>query len=208
MMTIIFFWTIVKSILAEAEPPNSKSPKRHCEYEYGIYALGNEAGETTPNYNKKESKIRLTNMKLKLKRGITLDSGSHHNVMPKRLVNRKNIRPSAGSRAGMHYTAANKGRIANEGEVDFKFQTTEGYDEEMCFQIAEVNKALAAIADRVDHNFRVVFDKNFATGLDASYMLNKTSGRVIKTTRIGNVWIIEAIINAEDAGEESFVRLG
>ena len=78
----------------------------------------------------------------------------------------------------------------------------------MCVQIAEVNKALAAIADRVDHNFKVVFDKNLATGLDASYMLNKTTGRVIKTTRVGNVWIIEAIINAEDAGDESFVRRG
>ena len=177
--------------------------------ELGVYALSKDNDTNIHKVFKVSGNLnKIANLKLKMKRGITLDSGSHHNVMPKRLVNSKNIRPSAGSRAGMFYTAANKGRIANEGEVDFKFQTMEGYDEEMCFQIAEVNKALAAIADRVDHNYRVVFDKNMATGLDASYMLNKTSGRVIKTTRVGNVWVIEAIISVEDAGEESFVRQG
>ena len=74
------------------------------------------------------------------------------------------------------------------------------------FQIAEVNKALAAIADRVDNNFRVIFDKNMKIGHDASYMLNKATNKVTKTTRIGNVWIVEAIIDSENAGKESFVR--
>ena len=78
----------------------------------------------------------------------------------------------------------------------------------MIFQIAEVNKAFASIADRVDHAFRVVFDKDMATGRDLSYMLNKRTNRMTKITRIGNVWVIEAIINAEDAGTESFVRRG
>ena len=146
--------------------------------------------------------------KLKLKRGITLDSGAHHNVMPKRLVNKRLIRPSAGSKSGMHYVAANKGRIPNEGEVDFKFWTLEGEYENWLFQIAEVNKALGAIADRVDNNYRVVFDKNMETGHDSSYILNKRTKKIMKSSRIGNVWVIEAIIDAEDAGRESFVRRG
>lgn len=148
------------------------------------------------------------NMKLKMKRGITLDSGSHHNVMPKRLVNQKKIRPSAGSKIGMHYVAANKGKIPNEGEIDFNFTTEEGNEESWCFQIAEVNKALGAIADRVDNNFRVVFDKDFKTGLDSSYMLNKNTNKVTKSTRIGNVWVINAIVNIEDVGSQIFGRLG
>ena len=110
---------------------------------------------------------------MRLKRGITMDSGAHHNVMPRRLVRGARIRPSAGSKAGMHYIAANKGRIKNEGEVDFKFKTTEGYDESLCFQVAEVSKALGAVSDRVDHNCRVVFDKDMNSGQDASYILHK-----------------------------------
>ena len=106
----------------------------------------------------------------------------------------------------MHYKAANNGRIPNEGEVDFEFETMEGDYESWLFQIAEVNKALAAIADRVDHNFRVVFDKNMRTGHDASYMLNKATNKVMKTTRFGNIWIAEAIVNAHDAGDEGFAR--
>ena len=164
---------------------------------------GSGGGERT---SRRESLVR--SMKLKMKRGITLDSGSHHNVMPKRLVNTKKIRPSPGSKAGMHYVAANKGKIPNEGEIDFEFYTEEGSWESWLFQIAEVNKALAAIADRVDNNFRVVFDKDFKTGMDSSYMLNKTNNKVIKSTRVGNVWVINAIVNAEDVGVGGFGRLG
>ena len=41
--------------------------------------------------------------------------------------------------------AANNGKIRNEGEVDFKFNTSSGDAKSMCFQVAEVNKALAPV---------------------------------------------------------------
>ena len=116
----------------------------------------------------------------KLKRGITVDSGSHHNVMPKRQVKQSKIRESEFSRKGLHYVAANKGRIPNEGEADFEFTTNEGIEESWIFQMAEVNKALASIADRVDNNYKVVFDKDEESGRDASYMINKKTKKVIK----------------------------
>ena len=165
-------------------------------------------GATHPSERAKPRTLAANGVraKLKLKRGITLDSGSHHNVMPRRLVNQRKIRPSAGSKAGLHYKAANNGRIPNEGEVDFEFETMEGDKESWLFQIAQVNKALGAIADRVDNNYRVIFDKNMATGYDASYILNKFNNKVTKSTRIGNIWVIEAIVYAEDVGEASFVR--
>ena len=74
--------------------------------------------------------------------------------------------------------------------------------------MAEVNKALAAVADRVDHRYRVVFDKDDATGLDSSYMLNKANNKIIKMTRVGNVWVVNAIVSAEDVGLGGFGRLG
>ena len=146
-------------------------------------------------------------MRAKLRRGITVDSGSHHNVMPKRLVKQSRIRESEFSRKGLHYIAANKGRIPNEGEVDFEFETNEGAMESWVFQMAEVNKALASIADRVDNRYRVVFDKDDKTGRDASYMINKKTKQIIKMTRVGNVWIIEATVDANMTGE-GFVGRG
>ena len=139
-----------------------------------------------------------------------MDNGSHHNVMPKRMVKKNRIRESEFSRRGVHYIAANKGKIPNEGETTFEFETMEGEMEYWDFQIAEVNKALASIADRVDHNCRVVFDRDEKTGQDASYILNKTTMKVIKMTRVGNVWKVDAIIDAAHANHEQsgFARRG
>ena len=153
------------------------------------------------------SKTKLGPGRARLKKGITVDSAAHHNVMPKRLVRRDRIRESEGSKKGMHYVAANKGKIPNEGETDFRFQTSEGSKENWKFQIAEVNKALGAVSDRVDNDYRVVFDKDSRTGRDASYMLNKKDKKVIKMTRLGNVWVVDAIVDMKDISE-GFVRQG
>ena len=174
---------------------------------YGIDRLEMESSKTA---NAKTSLLAKGKPRMKLRQGITMDSGSHHNVMPKRMVNKKRIRASEFSRRGVHYIAANKGKIPNEGETTFEFETLEGELEYWDFQIAEVNKALASIADRVDHNCRVVFDKDEKTGQDASYILNKTTKRVIKMTRVGNVWKIDAIVEVGNTNHEEsgFVRRG
>ncbi len=143
----------------------------------------------------------------RMKRGITMDSGAHHNVMPKRLVRKDMIRESEGSKRGMYYVAANKGRLPNEGETDFKFRTAEGDQENWTFQIAEVNKALGAVSDRVDHDYRVVFDRDSRTGKDASYMLDKKTKKIKRMTRTGNVWVMDAVVDLKDINE-GFLRQG
>ena len=95
--------------------PNILEAKEEKSIELGIYNLDNEpsnGGGGVSNRASKESKSNhiIKSMKLKLKRGITVDSGSHHNVMSKKLVNHKRIRPSVGSKAGLHYVAANRGK--------------------------------------------------------------------------------------------------
>ena len=52
--------------------------------------------------------------KLRLKRGITMDTGAHHNVMPKRMAWKRKIRASPGSRRVMCYVAAGNERMHNE----------------------------------------------------------------------------------------------
>ena len=137
-----------------------------------------------------------------------MDSGAGDNVMPGRMVNRRRIRESHGSRVGLHYVAASDHRIPNQGEVDLHFNTLEGHAENWTFQIAEVNKPLGAVSDRVDHGYRVVYDKDMVTGADQSYALNKSTGRVSKMRREGNIWVLDAIVTAEMVVTEDFSRQG
>ena len=62
---------------------------------------GEQGTKTSADGKSKQTKLRL-------KRGITMDSGAGNNVMPRRMVMRKSdIRESEGSRNGVHYVAAN-----------------------------------------------------------------------------------------------------
>ena len=63
-----------------------------------------------------------------------MDSGAGNSVMPRRMVIKKDeIRESEGSKNGIHYVAANNGRIPNEGEYDLKFNTVEGHEQWLTF---------------------------------------------------------------------------
>ena len=106
--------------------------------------------------------------------------------------------------------AANNARIANEGETDFHFTTAEGSEEAWTFQVAAVNKVLCAVSYLVDHDMRVIFDRDEKTGVDTSHILHKKTGKSIKMKRERNVWTIDAFI---DEGDEvnavsSFARQG
>ena len=136
--------------------------------------------------------------RMKLRKGITVDSGAHSNVMPKRMIrDQSKIRPSPGSKRGAHFVAANNGRIANEGEIDFVFKTAEGHERSFVFQVAETNKPLGAASYFVDDGFRVVFDKDMKTGVDLSMMLNKATGEITRFRRVRNIWVMDATIEEE-----------
>ena len=99
---------------------------------------------------------------------------------------------------------ANDGKIPNEGEAEFDFQTKDGQSLSWLFQIAEVNKTLAAVSALVDAGHRVVFDRDEATGVDISFITCKATGVSIKMRRERNVWVIDAYVD-EDGGS-SFTR--
>ena len=149
---------------------------------------------------------KVGSRRLKMTRGITVDSGAADPVMPRRMVRGRGnrIRPSKASRAGIHYVSATGGRIPNEGETDLHFETEEGHALNWAFQVAEVNKVLASVSYLVDNHHRVVFDKDEATGRDISFVTNKKTNASIKMRRDRNVWVIDAYID-EDA-EAGFAR--
>ena len=133
-----------------------------------------------------------------------MDTGAHHNVMPRRMAGKRKIRPSEGSKRGLNYVAASDHRIPNEGEVTFDFTSVEGHKEAFVFQIAEVNKALGSVAYVVDRNFRVVFDKHMKTGEDVSYMVHKPTRKSFRFRRERNVWILDAVVSFESIFGEGF----
>ena len=124
---------------------------------------------------------KVGSRRLKMARGITVDSGAADNVMPRSTLRRwMKVRQSEACRAGVHYVAANGARIANEGEADFSFQDKEGKLHSWVFQIVNVNKVLASVSAMVDAGHRVVFDRDDATGTDLSFITCKATGESIK----------------------------
>ena len=119
--------------------------------------------------------------------------------MPRRLLRGKasKVRPSEASRAGVHYVACNNGRIPNEGEAEMEFTTQEGHDHRWTFQIAEVNKVLAAVSSLVDDGHKVVFDRDPVTKVDTSFIVHKSSGTHTKLRRERNVWVVDAWIEED-----------
>ena len=116
--------------------------------------------------------------RLRMARGITVDSGAADPAMPRRMVRGRSnkIRSSQASRAGVHYVSATANRIKNEGETDLHFDTQDGKKLNWMFQIAEVIKVLASASYLVDHNHRGVVDQDLDTGEDISFITNKTDG--------------------------------
>ena len=69
-----------------------------------------------------------------------------------------------------------------------------------------MNKALGAVSYLVDHGYRVVFDQDEKTGHDVSMMTHKATGVVSRFRRDRNIWILDAIVEAEGSTDESFHR--
>ena len=136
---------------------------------------------------------------MRMSRGMTVDSGAADNVMPRKMIRKRNrIRASAASRAGVYYVSASDDRIPNEGEVDFPFETKDGTAHEWTFQVADVNKVLAAVSAMVDAGYRVTFDKDMKTGIDISFIYHKETGKVIKMRRDRNVWVIDTYVESDE----------
>ena len=152
--------------------------------------------------------VEIKERRYKLKRGLTADSGAGDPVIPRRMINSKKIRQSAGSRRGLHYVSATDHRIPNVGEIDLEFQTEEGYDESIIFQVADVNKPLMSISDRVDHRCRVVFDYDEDTGQDISHVYNKQTKKKMRLNRIGKVWVLNCSVTKDFVAENNPVFIG
>ena len=137
---------------------------------------------------------------LRIRNGITMDSGSSVFVIPSGWLTMFPAEESEGSRKRQTYTAAAKdGKpIINEGQKTIKFITDEGQKKKMVCQIAKVNKILASIAAICDKHNEVVFRK------DGGEITSLTTGQKTPFRRLGNVYVMDAwVLNPKFTPAES-----
>ena len=149
--------------------------------------------------------MEVRERKFRIRRGLTADSGAGDPVIPRRMINPKKIKPSAGSRRGLHYVSATDHRIPNVGEVNLEFETDEGFQESIMFQVADVNKPLMSISDRVDNKCRVVFDQDDETGEDLTHIFNKKTKKKMRLRRVGKVWVLDCTVAGDFIAGKSSV---
>ena len=77
-----------------------------------VAAMSNETKEPVTRPPSAEAR-KAGGRRLRMARGMTVDSGAADNVIPRRMVKGKFncIRSSKGSRAGVHYVSASSARI-------------------------------------------------------------------------------------------------
>ena len=78
------------------------------------------------------------------------------------------------------------------------------------FQVADVNKPLMSISDRVDNRCRVVYDQDDLTGEDLTHLFDKKTNQTIKLRRVGKVWVLDCTVKADMLAENNslFSRQG
>ncbi len=116
-----------------------------------------------------------------------VDSGAVHSVTPPGWFPGPTV-PSAWSRAGRGYRAANGTAIKNLGQVTVKFATAAGDRCSIPFQVAEVEQPLLSVAHLTSAGNRVEL------GHDSGRVVNLTTGRAIALERRGGVYIMRMFI--------------
>ena len=76
---------------------------------------------------------------------LLVDSGAVDNVGDPRVFPEYRLRESDGSRNGLHYLAANNGKIKNEGELNLSCRSSEGMPFKLKMQSAGVSRPILSV---------------------------------------------------------------
>ena len=97
---------------------------------------------------------------LRIKNGITMDSGSAAFVMPTQWLPMFALEPSAGSTRGAKYVGATGNNVPNRGEADICFWTPDGQQRLTTFQNASVGMPILSISKVTEEGNDVIFRRN------------------------------------------------
>ena len=119
---------------------------------------------------------------------ITIDSGASENVISESYARRIPVVPSAGSREGVQYVAANGTTMPNKGEKHIPVTTVEGHKCLLNMQVTDVKKPLMSVARICDAGHEVTFS---ATGGAIKHM---KTGQVTNFERVDNVYRLKVAL--------------
>ena len=110
-------------------------------WEEFILSFGDDEKEDEDKPLSLAEKLRkkLSNM-VKIRKGLTVDSGAADHVMPVGWLIMFVVLKSIGAIRGVHYVAADGTRIANVGQQLIRFMTIDGTWTEIMFQLAAIHK--------------------------------------------------------------------
>ena len=91
---------------------------------------------------------------------LLVDSGAVDNVGDPRAFPEYKLRESEGSRNGLHYLAANNGKINNEGELNLSCISSDGIKFKLKMQGAEVSRPILSVIRLTESGKEVIFKKN------------------------------------------------
>ena len=118
---------------------------------------------------------------------IMVDSGASENVCPPEAFPGYSIIQTDASLNGMTYQAAGGKEIPNLGATQPVLYMPNGDLNSMTFQVAPVNKILAAVSRITSHQCRVIFDEPHI----GSVIENKRTGRIIPLRQINGIYILD-----------------
>ena len=125
---------------------------------------------------------------VKIRKGLTVDSGAADHVMPGGWLLMSIVLKSIGSIRGVHYVAADGTRLANVGQQLIRIMTIDGTWAEIMFQLAAIHKPLISVSKLNETGYKVVFDD------DRSYILHKKTKKIIHMRKERGVFVIDAYV--------------
>lgn len=130
---------------------------------------------------------------------LTVDSGAVDTVGPPTVGKGIPIKPTAASKAGRHYKAANGTRINNLGEKQLRAYTQENELVGLTMQAGEtVNKFLGSVNKITRANNSVIF----APPGYESYIYNWDTGSKTVMKEEGGVYVLELWVEVPDSDED------
>ncbi len=118
---------------------------------------------------------------------VAVDSGAVIHVMDRLDAPYHEVVPSAGSKKGQYFVAANNEHIMNEGKITAEMRVPQGDGKEggigCDFQIAKVSRPLMTMSKICDQGLQVLTNKECAKVIDSN-------GKVIaRFERVGGLYV-------------------
>ncbi len=113
---------------------------------------------------------------------VTADSGAAVSMFKEEQAQDYPIQPTAESKAGICYTAANGGKVPEKGKRVPLLKSEGGRMGMIPFKVGKINKALCSVKDLCSRGNRVVFDD------DGSFIFNKRTGETTKIYEVGRTY--------------------